>query len=83
MKENDAQKLQDEYAKLVRGLHDAGEENDPEDDLLANPGPSFDLAEHLPPLPLRLHSSLVSSSSDADELLKWLSAVWLCVYSIE
>lgn len=37
MKETDAQKLQDEYSKLVEGLQNA-EEGAEEDDLLANPG---------------------------------------------
>ena len=39
MKDTDAQKLQDEYAKLVEGLQ-GPEEGAEEDDLLANPGES-------------------------------------------
>jgi DNA excision repair protein ERCC-2 len=39
MKDTDAQKLQDEYAKLVEGLQ-GPEEANPEDDMLANPGQS-------------------------------------------
>jgi len=40
MKSTDAQKLQDEYAKLVEGLRDADEARE-EDTFMANPGPSL------------------------------------------
>ena len=36
MKANDAEKLEEEYAKLLEGLKDAGDHNE-EDDFMANP----------------------------------------------
>ena len=43
MKANDAEKLEEEYAKLLEGLQAAGDHNE-EDDFMANPSTS-------PPLP--------------------------------
>lgn len=40
MKKNDAEKLQNEYEKLVAGLQEAGDRGEDED-MLANPGASF------------------------------------------
>jgi len=61
MKETDAQKLQDEYAKLVEGLQGT-EEGGEEDDLLANPGEPFASLVHFASS-FRLTTNLFHDSS--------------------
>jgi DNA excision repair protein ERCC-2 len=68
MKQTDAQKLQDEYAKLVDGLQNAGGQE--EDDLLANPVLPDDLVQEAVPGNIRKAEHFVAFMKRFVEYLK-------------